>query len=95
MDSIIFSAANLEVHVRETILQALPPEKTIFKEIVVLYSDPSKTKNASMHPKYTSWAEILNSHPKHPLTTEVLSCSLLNQIVPYSIAFFNFIDPLL
>ena len=44
MDSIIFSAANLEVHVRETILQALPPEKTIFKEIVVLYSDPSKTK---------------------------------------------------
>ncbi|WP_274941041.1 hypothetical protein [Chordicoccus furentiruminis] len=33
MDSIIFSAANLEVHVRETILQALPPEKTIFKKI--------------------------------------------------------------
>ena len=44
MDSIIFSAANLEAHVRETILQALPPEKTIFKEIVVLYSDPPKTK---------------------------------------------------
>lgn len=44
MDSMIFSAANLEAHVRETILQALPPEKTIFKEIVVLYSDPSKTK---------------------------------------------------
>jgi hypothetical protein len=63
MDSIIFSAANLEARVRETILQALPPEKTIFKEIVVLYSDPSKTKSTSMYLKYTSWAEILHNNP--------------------------------
>lgn len=62
-DSIIFSAANLEARVRETILQALPPEKAIWKEIVVLYSDPPKTKNASTHPKYTSWAEILHNNP--------------------------------
>lgn len=39
MDSIVYSAANLDAETREMILELLPHPDTIFKELTVVYRD--------------------------------------------------------
>jgi hypothetical protein len=51
MDSIIFSAANLEARVRETILHALPPEKAV-ATLTALYISLSVRASEGFKPSH-------------------------------------------
>ena len=65
-DSIIFSSASPEARIRETILQMLPSEKSISKEIIVQYSDPDNNRNTSMYPEYAALADVFYKNQPDP-----------------------------
>jgi hypothetical protein len=62
-DSIVFSAANLESHVRRSILQLLPHKMAFSKELIVVYSDAEKITNKHMDQKYAVLAAALQNDP--------------------------------
>ncbi len=65
-DSIIFSSASPEARIRETILQMLPSEKSILKEVIVQYNDPDNNRNTSMYSKYAARTDVFYKNPPDP-----------------------------